>query len=293
MIQREFTAQFKIHYMRFRKSMHALLASLRNTASHSTIVQQTDGLFLRLSELRRVGELMERSESPDEIVKSAPPGYFIDRAQCHQSFYGTEFGYSCWYIKATMGYIVSGLERGNSPKLLADSLERILANFNMQKLKLFPRSLPFELEEPMLTSVQSGSQSPSSSESSCSTTTPSVSNELYESNNPPPSIPFSSEYQWSSDSSAVKDPFKTPAQSPNKIYAGPPNTPSLSTDSIEEQAGLRHAEIFAELARRANELTLSFGSDHSRSSSRRRLSRSPRRLRTSATSAGKQRRRNS
>lgn len=281
--------------------MQTLIATLKNTGPYGSITRQIDVLFPQLNELRRVGELMGRSEDPNEIVQSAPPGYFVVRGQCHSSFYGTELGYTCWYIKASMGYAASGLKHGHSPKSIADFLEAMMVNLDIQNLKIFPRSLPIEFGEPMASSVESGSQSPSTSESFYSLTddgsrsiaAPSVSHESRGSNtfkDPASPTLSDSDYSGSSVSSDDEDPNGTFPQSLGHGYKVPHNTPVSSLDSNGRRTRPEDASIFAQLAERANELTRSLGSSDARSSGGRSLSRSPRRLRRPVVLAGRRRR---
>lgn len=233
---------------------------------------------------------MGRVDSPSEIVRNAPPRYFIARAQQHRGFYGTEFGYACWYIKASMGYSLGRLQSGGSSKPVADFLESILANFDLRQMKLFPRSLPFEFGENQFPLIDSGSQSPSTSDTSAvsdseesgRSTPPSPSHEHEEPEKAPNSSGFDgSENAMSSTSSEADVSPRTSASSVAYNFYVPENTPAASM-YIDKRRGLvqshsQDASIFAELAERANAVTLSLDRDTARSPDRKQSPRSSRR----------------
>ncbi|KAJ5347905.1 hypothetical protein MYU51_015405 [Penicillium brevicompactum] len=293
MLQREFTTIFRTSYGRFRKSMHNLLYSLRSSAPYRSIAQQTDELFLRLSELRHYGEIMGRMDAPDEIVRNAPPGYFVTRAQQHRGFYGTEFGYSCWYIKASMGYSLGRLESGGSAKPIADFLETILADFDIRKMGFFPRSLPFEFGENQFPLLSSASQSPvtletsavSDDEDSVRSSPSFMSYDLKVPNNTPASsaIYGPEDYLTTSFSDADESPH-TSASSESYDLRVPDNTPAtsmyLATGHNLGRSISEDASIFAELADRAHNLASSLSRDTARPQGMRHAPRHSRRLRS-------------
>jgi hypothetical protein len=132
MLQREFTKALEEKHASFWTSMQKFIIDLLDNADHNVIYSQAEILFLLLSELRRIGELMGRNDRPNEVVQNAPPQYFTARAQRHRSFYGTECGYACWYIQASLGYTMSYLIDG-------DTFELMMTDSEIKKLKIFPR----------------------------------------------------------------------------------------------------------------------------------------------------------
>lgn len=124
--------------------MQKLLSSLRARATYPSISKLAGILFLQLSKLHRVSELMIKHETPNGVVLNAPSGYFVVRAQRHRSFYGTEFGYACWYIQAALDYALRDLARRHSPELIANRLESTIVGFQLDSLEIFPRLLPSE-----------------------------------------------------------------------------------------------------------------------------------------------------
>jgi hypothetical protein len=137
MLKRQWTSRFQKRYNKFWTNIQKVISDLNDNTAHDVICPQAEELFLVLSELRRIGEQMGRSESIIEIVKSAPSGYFTHRAQLHRGFYGTEFGYACWYIQACLGLALGSLING-------DILESVVTDFDVKGFKVFPRRFPLE-----------------------------------------------------------------------------------------------------------------------------------------------------
>lgn len=107
---------------------------------------------------------MAKHGTSNGVFLDAPSGYFIVRTQHHRSFYGTEFGYACWYIKASLDYALRELGRRRSPELIADRLKSPLAGFQLNDLRIFPLLLPCEslsagsCQSPSLIPIEKSSQ---------------------------------------------------------------------------------------------------------------------------------------
>jgi hypothetical protein len=236
MLQRESTTKFVNCHSSISQGIQELILDLRKSGPFKTIKRRTDDLFLPISELRRLGELMGMSDTPNDIVLGAPPGYFIVRAQRHKTFYGTEFGYACYYIKGCFGFALDGLERGLSSNTIADRLELMMADFNINGFKLFPRMLAYEsAESPAISS--SASSSPSSPESS-----------PYSEYTGPQNTPVSS---------AFPSPYSLVLSDSPELL----NTPFSSNVFGKRMNTAADAAIYAELTGKANALTISLGSD--------------------------------
>ncbi|KAJ5855819.1 uncharacterized protein N7529_009763 [Penicillium soppii] len=146
-----FSTLLKEKHASFCTNMQKFISDLKSDTVRELIFPQTGVLFLQLSELRRIGELMGTTEPFNESLKNAPPQYFTARAQRHQSFYGTEYGYACWYIQASLGCTMTYL-------VDADAFESMMADFEIDNLNIFPRLLP--LESAASTPSLSGSPTP-------------------------------------------------------------------------------------------------------------------------------------
>ncbi|KAJ5210060.1 hypothetical protein N7472_000199 [Penicillium cf. griseofulvum] len=94
---RSLSDEFREEHANFWTLMEQIIDGLRNNypANQDEIIGRMGQLNLQLSTLRRVGEMMGLSYPPTDIVRDAPPHYFSGRAQRHQNYFGTEFGYSC------------------------------------------------------------------------------------------------------------------------------------------------------------------------------------------------------
>ncbi|KAJ5424658.1 hypothetical protein N7445_010631 [Penicillium cf. griseofulvum] len=141
---RSLSDEFREEHANFWTLMEQIIDGLRNNypANQDEIIGRMGQLNLQLSTLRRVGEMMGLSYPPTDIVRDAPPHYFSGRAQRHQNYFGTEFGYSCWYTQAQVGYTIADLLNGRDHTRVADLLEQLLASWQLTEMRVFPRQLP-------------------------------------------------------------------------------------------------------------------------------------------------------
>lgn len=136
--------EFRDEHANFWTLMQQIIHGLRNNypANQDDIIGRMGQLNLQLSTLRRAGETMGSSYPPNSIVRDAPPQYFTGRAQRHQNYFGTEFGYSCWYTQAQLGYAIADLLHQRDHTRVADQLEQLLASWQLTEMRVFPRELP-------------------------------------------------------------------------------------------------------------------------------------------------------
>ncbi|KGO78272.1 hypothetical protein PITC_058890 [Penicillium italicum] len=136
--------EFREEHANFWTLMQQIIHGLRNNypANQDEIIGRMGQLNLQLSTLRRAGEAMGLSYPPSSIVREAPPQYFSARAQRHQNYFGTEFGYSCWYTQAQLGYAIADLLHQRDHTRVADHLEQLLASWQLTEMRVFPRQLP-------------------------------------------------------------------------------------------------------------------------------------------------------
>ncbi|EKV06489.1 hypothetical protein Pdw03_5150 [Penicillium digitatum] len=135
--------EFRDEYANFWTLMQQIIHGLRKSypANQDEIIGQMGQLNLQLSTLRRAGESMGLSYPPSSIVRDAPPQYFTARAQRHHNYFGTEFGYSCWYTQAQLGYAIADLLHRRDYTRVADQLEQLLAIWQLTEMRVFPRQL--------------------------------------------------------------------------------------------------------------------------------------------------------
>lgn len=136
--------EFREEHANFWTLMQQIIHGLRNNypANQDEIIGRMGQVNLQLSTLRRAGETMGLSYPPIDIVRDAPPQYFTARAQRHQNYYGTEFGYSCWYTQAQLGYAIADLLHQRDHTRVADQLEMLLTSWQLTEMRVFPRQLP-------------------------------------------------------------------------------------------------------------------------------------------------------
>ncbi|KGO43048.1 hypothetical protein PEX1_104790 [Penicillium expansum] len=136
--------EFREEHANFWTLMQQIIHGLRNNypANQDEIIGRMGQLNLQLSTLRRAGETMGLSYPPSSIVRDAPPQYFTARAQRHQNYFGTEFGYSCWYTQAQLGYTIADLLYQRDHTRVADQLEQLLASWQLTEMRVFPHQLP-------------------------------------------------------------------------------------------------------------------------------------------------------
>ncbi|CAI7590172.1 unnamed protein product [Penicillium glandicola] len=144
MTGRRASDDFLEEHANFRTLMEQVIHGLRNNypANQDEIIGRMGQLNLQLSTLRRAGEMMGLSYPPSIIVRDAPPHYFTARTQRHRNYFGTEFGYSCWYTQAQLGYAIADLLHQRDHTRVADQLEQLLAGWEMTEIRVFPRQLP-------------------------------------------------------------------------------------------------------------------------------------------------------
>ncbi|KAJ9484170.1 hypothetical protein VN97_g9212 [Penicillium thymicola] len=142
--RRSASGEFSDEHANFWTLMQQIIHGLRNNypANQDEIIGRMGQLNLQLSTLRRAGEAMGLSYPPSPIVRDAPLQYFTARAQRHQNYFGTEFGYSCWYTQAQLGYTIADLLHGRDHTRVADQLEQLLASWQLTEMRVFPRELP-------------------------------------------------------------------------------------------------------------------------------------------------------
>ncbi|KAJ5817165.1 hypothetical protein N7447_009398 [Penicillium robsamsonii] len=141
---RSLSDEFREEHANFWTLMEQIIHGLRNNypANQDEIIGRMGQLNLQLSTLRRAGEMMGSSYPPSDIVRDAPPGYFSGRAQRHQNYFGTEFGYSCWYTQAHLGHTIADLLCQRDHTRVADHLEQLLTSWVLTEMRVFPRQLP-------------------------------------------------------------------------------------------------------------------------------------------------------
>ncbi|KAJ5531525.1 hypothetical protein N7527_004918 [Penicillium freii] len=142
--RRSASEEFRDEHANFWTLMQQIIHGLRNNypANQDEIIGRMGQLNLQLSTLRRAGETMGSSYPPSSIVRDAPSQYFTARAQRHQNYFGTEFGYSCWYTQAQLGYTIADLLHQRDHTRVADQLEQLLASWQLTEMRVFPRQLP-------------------------------------------------------------------------------------------------------------------------------------------------------
>ncbi|KAJ5971298.1 uncharacterized protein N7479_001216 [Penicillium vulpinum] len=136
--------EFREEHANFWTLMEQIIHGLRNNypANQDEIIGRMGQLNLQLSAFRRAGEMMGSIYPPSDIVRDAPPQYFTVRAQRHQNYFGTEFGYSCWYTQAQLGYAIVDLLQQRDHTRVADHLGQLLASWQLTEMRVFPRQLP-------------------------------------------------------------------------------------------------------------------------------------------------------
>ncbi|KAJ5153854.1 uncharacterized protein N7500_009293 [Penicillium coprophilum] len=141
---RTFSDEFREEHANFWTLMEQIIDGLRNNypANQDEIIGRMGQLHLQLSTLRRAGEMMGSSYPPSDIVRDAPPLYFSGRTQRHPNYFGTEFGYSCWYTQAQLGYFIADLLNQRDHTRVADQLEQLLVSWQLTEMRVFPRQLP-------------------------------------------------------------------------------------------------------------------------------------------------------
>ncbi|CAG8909822.1 unnamed protein product [Penicillium egyptiacum] len=138
------SAEFREEHANFWTLIQQIIHGLRNNypADQDEIIGRMGQLNLQLSTLRRAGEMMGGSYPPSDIVRNAPPQYFTARTQRHQNYFGTEFGYSCWYTQAQLAYAIADFLHQRDHTRVADQLEQLLASWQLTEMRVFPRQLP-------------------------------------------------------------------------------------------------------------------------------------------------------
>ncbi|KAJ5371863.1 hypothetical protein N7517_003869 [Penicillium concentricum] len=141
---RSLSDEFREEHANFWTLMEQIIHGLRNNypANQDEIIGRMGQLNLQLSALRRAGEMMGASYPPSDILRDAPPLYFTGRAQRHQNYFGTEFGYSCWYTQAQLGYFIADLLNQRDHTRVADQLEQLQTSWLLTEMRVFPRQLP-------------------------------------------------------------------------------------------------------------------------------------------------------
>ncbi|KAJ5252664.1 hypothetical protein N7489_003074 [Penicillium chrysogenum] len=129
-----------------------IIHALRNSypVNQDETIGRMGQLNLQLSTLGRAGEMMGLSYPPSDIVRDAPSQFFSARAQRHQNYYGTEFGYACWYTQAQLSYAIADLLHHRDHTRVADQLETLLVGWQLTEMRAFPRQLPIRnpVEQP-------------------------------------------------------------------------------------------------------------------------------------------------
>ncbi|KAJ5463653.1 hypothetical protein N7475_008597 [Penicillium sp. IBT 31633x] len=143
-------------------SMEGIIHDLRHSypASRNEIFGRVGLLFLQLSSYREAGESMGLSNPPNEIVQHAPPGFFTAEAQRHPNYFGTEFGYACWYTQSHLGYMTQDLLHERDPTRIADLLEELLATWQLIEIRAFPNPFPTRSQDSQPISVAQAPEAP-------------------------------------------------------------------------------------------------------------------------------------
>ncbi|CDM33001.1 hypothetical protein DTO013E5_5792 [Penicillium roqueforti] len=135
--------EFREEHANFWTLMQQIIHGLRNNypSNQDKVIGWMGQLNLQLSTLRRAGEMMGLSYPPSDVVLDAPPQYFTARAQRHQNYFGTNFGYSCWYTQGQLGYAIADLLHQRDHTRVADQLEQLLVSWQLTEMRAFPRHL--------------------------------------------------------------------------------------------------------------------------------------------------------
>ncbi|OQE91110.1 hypothetical protein PENNAL_c0010G01342 [Penicillium nalgiovense] len=144
--------EFREEHANFWALIQQIIHALRNNypVTQDETIGRMGQLNLQLSTLRRAGEIMGLSYPPSSIVRDALPRFFSARAQRHQNYYGTEFGYACWYTQAQLGYAIADLLHHRDHTRVADQLETLLVSWQLTEMRAFPLQLPIRkpVEQP-------------------------------------------------------------------------------------------------------------------------------------------------
>ncbi|KAJ5781176.1 hypothetical protein N7457_006336 [Penicillium paradoxum] len=142
MSRRSPSEEFETERANFWALLEGIIHDLRNNypADRDLIIGRIGHLSVRLASYRQAGELMGVSHPPSQIVCHAPPGFFTNRAQQHQNYFGTEFGYACWFTQSHLGYATEDLLNYRSPTRVADLLEDVSMTWLLTEMRAFPQS---------------------------------------------------------------------------------------------------------------------------------------------------------